>query len=176
MTASDRFWAKVTKTETCWLWTGAVTSRGYGCVGIGGKRYLTHRVAYEALVGPIPAGLTIDHVKPRCTSKLCCNPAHLEPVTQAENNRRAAALITHCKRGHLLLPPASMEKRQRRCGECGKGRWRPSTPEQIPAGTEHGLTTYNFYRCRCDICRAANAAHSREHYRKRTARALLDAA
>ena len=100
MILTDRFWAKVVKTETdCWEWTGALNSRGYGCVGIAGKGYLTHRVAYEALVAPIPQGLTIDHL---CRNKVCCNPAHLEPVTLAENVRRAAVLITHCPRGHEL--------------------------------------------------------------------------
>src|SRR5690606_13797613 len=82
MILTDRFWKKVTKTEAdCWEWTGALNSRGYGCVGIDSKRYLTHRVAYEALVGPIPEGLTIDHL---CRNKVCCNPAHLEPVTARE--------------------------------------------------------------------------------------------
>lgn len=28
------------------------------------------------------------------------NPEHLEPVTPAENARRAAAAVTHCPKGH----------------------------------------------------------------------------
>jgi hypothetical protein len=58
-----------------------------------------HRLAYEEAYGPIPAGLHIDHL---CRVRNCINPEHLEAVTQAENNRRAAATRTHCQRGHVL--------------------------------------------------------------------------
>ncbi|MEW1705993.1 HNH endonuclease signature motif containing protein [Microbacterium sp. NPDC089190] len=48
---------------------------------------LAHRKAWEQANGrPVPAGLTIDHL---CFQTACVNPDHLEPVTQAENNRRA---------------------------------------------------------------------------------------
>lgn len=82
----------------CWDWQGAKNSRGYGCVTNGkGTSMLAHRRAYMELVGEIPEGLQIDHL---CMNKACVNPAHLEPVTQLENTRRASALITHCKQGH----------------------------------------------------------------------------
>ncbi len=94
-----RFESKVERTDTCWLWVGATNSRGYGCWGVEGVSHLAHRVAYEVLVGPIPEGLTIDHL---CFNKLCVNPAHLEPVTRRENIRRAYELSkpTHCPQGH----------------------------------------------------------------------------
>lgn len=116
MTLSARFWVKVQVTDTCWLWTGCLNSKGYGVVSIGGRRHLTHRVAYEALVGPIPDGFTIDHVKPRCESTRCLNPDHLEPVTSLENRQRANRLITTCRRGHPLSKRPG--DRQRRCREC----------------------------------------------------------
>lgn len=72
----------------CWLWIGTVDRWGYGQMKWQGRRPGSHRVAYELLVGPIPEGLTLDHL---CRVPGCVNPAHLEPVTQAENNRRAAA-------------------------------------------------------------------------------------
>jgi hypothetical protein len=95
---------RIEQRAACWLWTGAVQSRGYGSVADGrGGTALAHRVAYEAAVGPIPEGLTLDHVAGRgCISKLCINPAHLEPVTRAENVRRAKAAKTHCVHGHPL--------------------------------------------------------------------------
>jgi hypothetical protein len=97
----ERFWNKVNKTDTCWLWTGALQSRGYGSVGIGNHRTgLAHRVAYEALVGPIGDGLTIDHL---CRVKSCVNPAHLEPVTSAENIRRHFEYRTTCRHGAAIV-------------------------------------------------------------------------
>lgn len=70
----------------CWNWTGARNSRGYGCVTDGtGRSMLAHRRSYTELVGPIPEGLTIDHL---CRNILCQNPSHMEPVTRSENSRR----------------------------------------------------------------------------------------
>ena len=74
---------------TCWIWTGACNSVGYGHMRWNGRHVFVHRLAYELSVGPIPQGLEIDHVAERgCVSRACCNPAHLEPVTHAENVRR----------------------------------------------------------------------------------------
>lgn len=95
------FESKINKTETCWFWTGAVQSKGYGNY----KSKLAHRVSYEKYVGKIPEGLTLDHL---CRNKLCVNPAHLEPVTQYENNMRGESPTaknkkkTHCSSGHEL--------------------------------------------------------------------------
>lgn len=91
--AATRFWAKVDRRadDECWPWLGVILHIGYGQHGIGGKRELAHRVAYELAVGPIPAGLQIDHVLARgCIRRDCVNPAHLEPVTARENVRRRA--------------------------------------------------------------------------------------
>lgn len=92
LSLAERFWSKVDKNgpDDCWLWTGSCQGAGYGLIGDGaGGLLLAHRVAYELLVGPIPAGRHIDHVKARgCRHRHCVNPAHLEPVTNAENCRR----------------------------------------------------------------------------------------
>lgn len=88
----DRIWASVEKTATCWLWTAKkVDGKGYGQIVISGHQGKTaqvHRVVYEALVGPIPKGLLLDHL---CRVHRCCRPDHLEPVTQSENQRRGLA-------------------------------------------------------------------------------------
>lgn len=87
----------------CWLFTGALNSKGYGCITVDSRRMLAHRAAYEALVGPIPEALSIDHL---CFVKACCYPGHLEAVSVAENNRRAIARYQvgrrypACRRGH----------------------------------------------------------------------------
>jgi hypothetical protein len=84
----ERFWAKVEKTDACWLWTGSRNGRGYGLLNVatGASPVRAHRFSYELLVGTIPAGLQLDHL---CGVKACVNPAHLEPVTNEENSRRA---------------------------------------------------------------------------------------
>ena len=82
-----RFWAKVEKTATCWLWMGAKETRGYGYFRPHSHDpFKAHRIAYETLVQPVPEGLELDHL---CRVRSCVNPAHLEVVTHAENVRRA---------------------------------------------------------------------------------------
>ena len=96
------FWNQIKTTNTCWLWEGRIRN-GYGTFGIKSA----HRVVYEALVGKIPKGMQLDHL---CKVTDCVNPAHLEPVTPQENNRRSNSLTainsrkTHCKYGHDFTP------------------------------------------------------------------------
>jgi hypothetical protein len=87
----------------CWAWTGCLNSSGYGCVGIDGKRLLSHRAAYTLLVGQIPAGLQLDHL---CRNITCCNPGHLDPVTGKTNCERSdPATKLRCINGHPLVGP-----------------------------------------------------------------------
>lgn len=107
----------------CHLWSGYALPNGYGVLNVGrvGGRLqlkLAHRVVYERARGPIPNGLHLDH---KCRVIACVNPQHLEPVTAAENVRRAQPfrqpieLKTHCIRGHTL---PSLPGIQRACKAC----------------------------------------------------------
>ena len=71
--------------DGCWRWTGSITNTGYGQVYAHGAQHLVHRYTYSTLIGPIPEGMSLDHL---CRVRACCNPDHLEPVTHAENMRR----------------------------------------------------------------------------------------
>lgn len=98
MTPMGRFLAKISFDRSgCWLWTAALQYE-YGSFTAPGRRsVLAHRWAYEQLRGPIPEGLTLDHL---CGVKRCVNPDHLEPVTIGENVRRWSSKRTTCPQGH----------------------------------------------------------------------------
>jgi hypothetical protein len=102
-----RVMQKVTVTGGCWVYRGALTPKGYGRTNLRRRSIPTHRFVYSMLVGPVPDDLTIDHL---CRNRACCNPAHLEPVTNRENVLRGVgptaknARKTHCIRGHEFTP------------------------------------------------------------------------
>jgi len=87
----ERFWAKVQKTETCWLWTAFRNKAGYGVFGLEhhvhgqqGKNILAPRQAWILTYGPIPEGQYILH---NCDNPSCVRPDHLRLGTLSENTR-----------------------------------------------------------------------------------------
>ena len=78
-------WVDVGQLHQCWEWRGKLSPNGYGRMMFRGTAHMSHRVAYALMRGPIPEGLVIDHL---CRNRACCNPWHLEPVTNGENVRR----------------------------------------------------------------------------------------
>jgi len=109
----ERFWAKVDKNgplfngTPCWMWTAYKSKSGYGNFTPvhGGLPQRVHRFAYELLIGPIPEGLTLDHL---CRVRHCVNPSHLEPISIKGNVLRGTGISannarkTHCSRGHVF--------------------------------------------------------------------------
>jgi hypothetical protein len=135
--------------DGCWIWTASLDRSGYGRFFFSSPTRLAHRASYELLVGPIPDGLEIDHL---CRVRCCVNPAHLEPVTAKENNRRKELALgigvfaTHCKHGHEF------------------------TPENTYFGPTHkAAKPLSQHRC----CRTCNAAAQRR-YKLRCASSVLD--
>lgn len=101
-----RFWSYVDKTPSCWIWTGWSNGR-YPGFSIGRTKVYAHRFSYELANGPIPEGMTIDHL---CRNKMCVNPAHLEAVTNQQNVLRGDS-------------PRVMSQRRRPDQQfCGTGR------------------------------------------------------
>ena len=180
-------WSRVDvrQLHECWPWHRPTTT-GYGQMMYQGVTYGVHRIAYTLVRGPIPDGLVIDHL---CRNRACCNPWHLEPVTNAENIRRGevgsppvkrptADGVPVCSRGHLLTPenirylPSSSTKRPpvQGCRECSR-EWRREAyrrkvgREVVRPVAERGHGTHMEYwhGCRCGECRAANAARVRRN-------------
>ncbi|WP_396019924.1 HNH endonuclease signature motif containing protein [Arthrobacter sp. ISL-95] len=126
----------------CWSWCG-YRSNGYGQLRIDRTPYVSHRVAWLSLVGPIPEGLQIDHL---CRNRACCNPGHLEPVTCSINLRRipkgTQKLKSHCIQGHEMTPKNTLwqgkGKRRRVCRAC-RSKWNADQHLKLKLRKQHAL-------------------------------------
>lgn len=122
--AELRFWSKVEKTDSCWLWTRSKNQYGYGTFSVGSdQRWLAHRYAWTVLVGQIPSGAELDHI---CHVHNCVNPEHLRPVTSKQNHENLNGAFVNSKTG---IRGVSWDK--------GKGLWRAAVGhnhKQVHAG------------------------------------------
>lgn len=118
----------------CITWPGYKTGNGYGITQVRDpepRRVLVHRLAYEVLVGPIPAGLDLDHL---CRVRHCLNVLHLEPVSRSTNllrgdgprlTRERKAAIATCPAGHPYDEANTYRHGTRRhCRACHRERAR----------------------------------------------------
>ena len=103
----------------CWISTYSTGSHGYAQVGWweGGKGHGTtaHHAAYQFHYGATDE--TVDHT---CHNVVCVNPAHLRPLSNAENGRRNSVANDYplgwtCKRNHGVA-----RNKNGNCPECVK--------------------------------------------------------
>ena len=113
----------------CWDWLARKATNGYGHISIHHEKVGAHRAAYETFVGPIPDGLTVDHL---CFNRACINPEHMRLLTASDNARnQRLSFATHCAKGHEFTPENTAwwrngrrdgSRPRRRCRACRKGR------------------------------------------------------
>jgi len=134
----DRFWSKVDKSESCWIFTASGNKWGYGQFWYQGKFTGAHRFSYFLEHGEIKSKLEIHHI---CRNRRCVNPKHLEAISRQEHNRRWRNLApsieatkkryadrTECLKGHLLTKDNTRVYintsgyTERRCKTCHRER------------------------------------------------------
>lgn len=144
----DRFWAKVAKSDDCWIWVGARDDvNGYGIfLWENRKTRRAHRLAWEDERGPIPTGLMLCH---RCNTPPCVRTNHMYLGTQKDNMRDLVLLghynaqKTHCPHGHKYTDEntyvagrsAITGAPHRGCRACR----RANNAQPVLAGCEQGL-------------------------------------
>jgi hypothetical protein len=155
-----QLWDKieVRSSSTCWPWVGGKTHEGYGKLSNGGSAFVAHRLLYELAIGPIPKGMVVDHTchngsgcsgGAACTHRSCCNPAHLEAVTIANNVLRGQGTAAvnarkiHCKRGHPFDETNTVVtlRGYRYCRKCNN-EWQLQRRQAAGAGQSNASKTH----------------------------------
>lgn len=108
-TFEARFWEKVQKTVSCWLWMGS-KSDGYGSIRYNGKPTKAHRVSWIMHFGPIPK---TKHVLHKCDNRPCVNPEHLWLGTNTDNvldrvAKGRSAALKGSRNPHAVLDEAQV--------------------------------------------------------------------
>jgi hypothetical protein len=138
--------------QECLIWEQSTRSNGYGQTFVDGKNRAAHIVAWEALYGPVPKGMYLDHIchnqdakagkceGKECSHRACYNPNHLRVVTPSENTRSGLWGIdtkAECPQGHDYTNPNNIMIRangRRECAQCNRTRSRKVWATRVKKG------------------------------------------
>ncbi len=132
MTAKERFWSRIEKTQTCWLWRGSAHPDGYGRLSVSSTWVKAHRFAWSLANGPIPERGVIAH---RCDTPLCVRPDHLFLTDIAGNNAdmKAKGRVASGDRNGTKTHPERLRR--------GDGHHARLRPETLTRGEAHPMTS-----------------------------------
>jgi hypothetical protein len=129
---AERFWAKVDRSggpDACWPWLAGRHRRGYGKYWLNGRTIPANRVAWELVNGPMPTELRACH---SCDNPPCCNPRHIWPGTDADNqaDSKAKGRTASGERHWSHQVPEKLAR--------GDAHWTRTRPERLARGDRNG--------------------------------------
>lgn len=129
---AERFWEKVDKTDSCWLWTAATNRKGYGIFSVARMTCaLAHRVSWKLEHGSDPVGVLLH----TCDTPNCVRPSHLVDGTIEQNNKDMAAKGRAARRPGELAPWAVLKQHQ-----VDRIRAMKGTVRQVDLAAEYGVS------------------------------------
>lgn len=111
----ERFWEKVDRSGSCWIWKRGLSKSGYGKFWLNKLNMRAHRAAWVITHGEVPSGMMVCH---RCDTPACVRPEHLFLGTAQDNVNDMVS------------------KRRNRTGD---DHYTRTSPHKVLRGTNHGM-------------------------------------